>query len=61
MSFAPLQQYHADHQFTADIFDPHPPRAVELVRFWKLGPENIPRGPPKNNPATHKLQHSLLQ
>jgi hypothetical protein len=45
--FALLQQQHADHPFTADISDLHPLGAVELVRFWNLGFENLTRGPPK--------------
>jgi hypothetical protein len=47
MCFALLQHYRADHPFSADIFDSHPPGAVELMRFWKLGLENVARGPPK--------------
>jgi hypothetical protein len=50
MSLAPLQQYHANHPFTADIFGPYPPGAVEFVRFWSLGLANLTRGPP-NNPS----------
>ncbi len=44
---APFQQYPADHPFVADIPDLHPPGAIELVRVWKLGLENVARGPPK--------------
>jgi len=46
MSLTPFQLYQAEHLFTADIFDRHPPGGVELVGFWKLGSENVARGPP---------------
>jgi hypothetical protein len=58
MSLAPLQQYHANHPFAADIFGPYPPGAVELARFWKLGLANLTRGPP-NKPSDKSVVRRL--
>jgi hypothetical protein len=61
MSFVILQECHADQPFTADIFNPHLPGAVELRRFWKSGLENVARGPPKiiQRPIGRKMPRKL--